>query len=412
MDKDGNATLFGFRAGAALLSEGQKLLLQFCLALYAQESQLKDIIVWMDEPEKHLHPAALLQVINKLTSVLTNGQLWIATHNINLLSHVPTTSIWYMEHGSISYSGNKPERVLRGLLGDDEAIAKLSNFMTLPEQMAGNQFAFECLFPPRTVETGSDDPQTNQIISSIIDLKNDSELIKILDFGAGKGRLLSTINETEPSTDIKVCDWLDYVAYDLVNGDEASCCAHIETAYGDSDGRYFTDNQRLMESLPKNSTDIIVLCNVFHEINPKDWLQLFSDHGVIRYLLKETGTLLIVEDQRLPYGEKAYNNGFLVLDKLQFKELFQVTTYEHTEKYDGRLRAHRIPANKLGNINADTRERAIKSLLATAKEQVRRIRDSESPDFRAGQQHAFWSQQLTNCTLALEELTGQDYMAC
>ena len=405
-DKQGNATLFGFRAGLSRLSEGQKLLLQFCVTLYAQESKLNEIIIWMDEPEKHLHPAALIQVIDKLSSVLTDGQIWIATHNINLLSHVPTSSIWYMDDGSVSYSGNKPERVLRGLLGDEEAVAKLSNFMTLPEQMAGTQFAFECLFPPKSIETDSDDPQTNQIISSINGLIEKKEKIKVLDFGAGKGRLLSTINELEKDADTMVSDWLDYVAYDLPDEDEDICPSHINITYGNSDGRYYTDETILKEEQEKNSVDVIVLCNVFHEIDPKDWLSLFDDQGAIRYLLKESGTLLIVEDQHIPYGEKAYNNGFLVLDKLQFQELFEVDKYEHKEARGDRLRAHFIPANKLGSISKLTRINAINSMLYTSKNKVKEIRDDDNPNFKLGLLHAFWSQQLTNATLALEELDG------
>lgn len=407
-DEDGEATLFGFRAGIAKLSEGQKLLLVFCTSLYSQESKLKDIIVWMDEPEKHLHPAALLHVIDKLTNVLTNGQLWMATHNINLLSHVPTSSIWYMEDGSVSYAGNKPERVLRGLLGDDEAISKLSHFMSLPEEMASNQFAFECLFSPQVVETGIDDPQTEQITTAINDLRANTETVKVLDFGAGKGRLLSTINELEASTEAETSTWLDYVAFDLSIDDEAICRSHIETTYETSTDRYFNNTQLLMETLPKQSVDIVILCNVFHEIDPREWPSLFDERSAIRYLLKPSGTLLIVEDQRLPYGEKAYSNGFLVLDKLQFQELFNITDYPHNDKRDGRLRAHRIPAESLGNVTAETRLSAIRSLQSASKENVKSIRSHVNPDFKTGQLYSFWSQQLTNSTLAIEEAHGSN----
>ena len=45
--------------------------------------------------------------------------------------------------------------------------------------------------------------------------------------------------------------------------------------------------------------------------------------------------LLIVEDQLIPQGEKAYNNGFLVLDILQFKILFNIDNYTVKMKKDG-----------------------------------------------------------------------------
>lgn len=399
---DGDATLFGLRAGAANLSEGQKLLLQFCITLFAQESDLKDLIVFMDEPEKHLHPAALIQVVDKLQSVLTDGQLWIATHSINLLSHVPPTSIWYMENGAVSYSGNKPERVIKGLVGDSCAVGRLCNFMALPEQMAANQFTFECLFPPLTVETGSEDPQTNQIIDSIRSCRDQNQTIRVVDFGAGKGRLLSTVNELD--SPVVVSEWLDYIAYDLPSEDESICRSHISETYSDRAERYFSSDKILKETVEKHSVDMIVMCNVFHEIDPKDWPELFSEYGIIRYLLKKDGFLLIVEDQHLPYGEKAFANGFLVFDKIQFKELFNLGAYEDRSARSGRLKSHKIPASALSNLTSASRSSAISSLKDDARGRIKGIRGKADPTFRDGQMHSFWSQQLTNASLASEEL--------
>jgi ABC-type multidrug transport system ATPase subunit len=209
-DENGDATLFNFRLGDAKLSDGQKILLQFCMAIYSKETKISDLILMLDEPENHLHPEALVGPIDRLVGAVNNGQIWIATHSINLLAHFDPSNIWYIEEGKVSYAGNKPKTVLDGLLGREDEIHKLSNFLSLPALMATNQFAFECLFEPQSVSTGNDDPQTNQIIASINSLIDGNNIVIVLDFGAGKGRLLSTIRELNSENDTDTKTWLDY----------------------------------------------------------------------------------------------------------------------------------------------------------------------------------------------------------
>ncbi len=402
-DTDGNATIFGFKIGSAQLSDGQKILLQFCLAIYSQETQLSELIIHLDEPENHLHPQALIEVVDKLSHALPNGQIWIATHSVSLLAHYEASSIWYMEDGKVSYAGNIPKKVLTGLIGNDDEVSKLQNFLALPAQMANAQFAFECLLAPQTLETGSDDPQTNQIINAIKLKLVNKEKIKILDFGAGKGRLLSTISEF-PS-EIPISQWLDYYAYDLDTPDKDSCEKVIETVYENDTVRYFNSEKQLQESAHQGSFDMIVMCNVFHEIDPRDWIELFNRHSVIVDSLKEVGTLLIVEDQLIPVGEKAYKNGFLVFDKIQFKKLFKITDdYPVSDaRDDGRLRAHFIPANQLTNVTHETKVEAIESLQHNAMKQVKSLREDEA-SYKNGKLHGFWVQQVANSQLALSEL--------
>ena len=101
-----------------------------------------------------------------------------------------------MEEGSISYAGRIPEKVLKGLLGNDDEIYKLSNFSSLPAQFAISQFAYECLFRPNAVAPDKNDPHTNQI-KGIISESKINRPIRILDYGAGKGRLASNFYESK-----------------------------------------------------------------------------------------------------------------------------------------------------------------------------------------------------------------------
>ena len=406
-NENNDATLFGFRLGDAKLSDGQKILLQFCMAIYSKETKISDLILMLDEPENHLHPEALVGLIDRLVNAVSNGQIWIATHSINLLAHFDPSNIWYIEEGKVSYAGNKPKTVLDGLLGRDDEIHKLSNFLSLPALMATNQFAFECLFEPQSVSTGNNDPQTNQIIASIESLINDNNIIKVLDFGAGKGRLLSTIRELNSENNIDTKAWLDYYAFDLPSTDNDVCKNIIDSVYDNDQTRIFNDEKTLIEEAPANSFDMIILCNVFHEIDAKDWLNFFNEHSIFAHALKEDGILLIVEDQLLAVGEKAYQNGFMVLDKIQFRKLFNINEdyLAHDARSDGRLKAHYIKKQFLRNVTSTTRTQAIESLLHTSQQQILHLRSpSTEQSYKNGKLHGFWVQQLANAQLALGEL--------
>jgi ATPase subunit of ABC transporter with duplicated ATPase domains len=123
---DGEAQLFGLPLGKTALSDGQKVVLQLCIAIHAQGANLNNLIIFMDEPENHLHPAALLDLVTAVQERVGNGQLWIATHSIPLLAEVDPSAIWWMEDNSISKAGNRPEQVLTGLLGDEVRRERLA----------------------------------------------------------------------------------------------------------------------------------------------------------------------------------------------------------------------------------------------------------------------------------------------
>ncbi|MDH0673909.1 AAA family ATPase [Empedobacter sp. GD03861] len=407
-DIDGNPTIFNTRIGEANLSDGQTILLQFCMALYAQEIKLDNLIIFMDEPENHLHPAALIEVLDKISSQVRNGQIWIATHSINVLAHFDPSNIWYMENGEISYAGNVPQKVLNGLLGDESEIDKLSNFLDLPAKMSMNNFAYESLLNPEVVFTDNTDPQTNQI-HKLIQKKIDSgEKIKVLDFGIGKGRLLASIHENERLNGRNVTDWLDFYGFDITEEYKDELEELFKEIYGDSSTRFFNDKAKLISSLGENTFDFIIMSNVFHEIEPKYWINLFNSPTSVFNTLKDEGVLLIIEDQYLAVGEKAHANGFLVFDELEFKKLFKIEQddgYITTDyRGDGRLKSHHIPKKCITRIDSNSKKVSLEVLLQNSKDKIKVIRAKDSPTFKDGKLHGFWSQQLANASLVLEEL--------
>jgi ABC-type multidrug transport system ATPase subunit len=406
--EEGYAEIFDKRIGEAQLSNGQLILLQFCMALFAQEAKLEDLIIFMDEPENHLHPAALIEVLDKITPHVKNGQVWIATHSINILAHFDPSNIWYIDNGKVSYAGNVPSTVLKGLLGDEEQVEKLSQFLALPSLMASNKFAYESLFYPNVVVTNTDDPQTNQIHEIIKSHSAKGVKIKVLDFGIGKGRLLSAIYENERLRNNDLMEWLDFYGYDKFDENKTLCLKIFEDIYGNSDNRYFNELKDLLTKNDEKTFDFIIMCNVFHEIEPAEWLNLFNSAISPFKLLKEDGYLLVVEDQFLAIGEKAHSKGFLVFDELEFKKLFKITTVDkyHSTDYrkDGRLKSHHIPKSCLSRISADSKKEALEILQQNAKDEIKKLRKKDEVSFKIGKLHGFWAQQLANASLALEEL--------
>ena len=94
---------------------------------------------------------------------------------------------------------------------------------------------------------------------------------------------------------VDFCGNLEYVALDKYDQDKANCLKNIERVYGCSEKKYYNNLTGLLSEHDKGSFDVIVLCNVLHEIDPKDWLSLFNND--ISPLLKDDiGFLLHIED--------------------------------------------------------------------------------------------------------------------
>ena len=404
---DGEATIFGFPLGKSKLSDGQIVLLQFCLAIFSQESSLNDLVLMMDEPENHLHPSVIIKVLDKIIECNPDGQIWIATHSIPLLAHFDLSQIWFVDNGRVNYAGKIPNIVLSSLLGDENEIAKLQDLMSLPAQFATSRFAFESLFNPKAIETNFTDPQSIQIHDKLLELSSTS-IIRVLDFGAGKGRIISNIYDLDIEIQQSLSSKLDYIAYDNHDKDRIFCEASLEKVYGTSTKRYFNSIDNLLSNYDKKSFHVVIMCNVLHEIDPKDWLNLFQKDGIITELLADNGVLLLVEDYQIPCGEKPYQNGFIVLDTPQIKELFMIkesdTDFLTTDaRGDGRLKSHIIPNSCLKRIDTDSRKTALKSLAKSSREKIKEIRLKEK-NYSNGRLHGFYVQQLANATLSLDEL--------
>lgn len=402
------------------LSEGQQLLFQFGCILHAQGASLSDCIVLMDEPENHLHPAVLTQIVDKLRSLLTDGQLWIATHSVPLIAHLVADEpdcLWYAESGNFKRAGRSPERVLESLMGGSDGAKRLHDFTLRPAQYAALSFMAQCLQPPGVVGPEVKDPQTSQIAEilwrhSVVGEKK----LRIMDFGAGKGRLLSTLASGQGLASQS----FDYYAYDNDDTNQADCQIEIDTIFsGDGKNRYFTDIHTLAAHIDGQSVDVVVMCNVLHEIDPDQWISLFGPSGVLCKLLAPTGHILFVEDYGITVGEQAHRFGFLLLDEPELCSLFWVKeadradcrfireTTVNDERYRNRLVAHLIGKDCIARITSQSQVNAIRGLHdRMAGELTSLLASDSSASSESGRAYARCSQLMANATLWLRTHQG------
>jgi predicted ATPase len=386
------------------LSDGQKALLVVAATLHAQRVNLDQAILLIDEPELHLHPDAQIEYVDRLIDATPNGQVWIATHSVHILSHVDPDSLWFVEGGDVRWAGTKPELVLSRLVGDEDRIGRLHRFVQLPAIHAMQRFAAECLLAPTIVSTGPEDRQSQQI-RKIIE-KMAARPLRVLDYGAGRGRILAALGEL---ADLQQS--IDYRGYEGFDSEAREECARaISEGYGitleDAANRVYADEDSLRTSINPGSVHIIVMCNVLHEVPPTDWAKLFT--GLFSHCLHPEGYLLIVEDMHIPHGENPHRYGFILLDTEQLQTLFDADR-EDPEQFrsvaDGdRLKAHLVRADLVAKVGPGTLRAALQRRHESAKREIRRLR-GEPASFAKGRLLGLYTMLLANASLALEDLT-------
>lgn len=134
-----------------------------------------------------------------------------------------------MDKGKVSFASEQPDKVLNSLMGGESNIAALREFIDLPEVLAINRFAAQCLLPPEVVSNISpNDPQVQIVASNI---GSSESILKMLDFGCGKGRLLESLLTT---FGLDLSSQLDYVGWDISDNNYEYCQQIISESRIDS----------------------------------------------------------------------------------------------------------------------------------------------------------------------------------
>ena len=380
------------------LSPGQKYLLRLCVALNCN-SIPDGTILFLDEPESHLHPKVLLELFDNLESRFKLGQIWIATHSIELISHFWYSDIWYMADNKAKKMGSRTEGIIKGVLGDDNRRYDLYQFISSPDAFVCNAFAVECLCKPEVIRKPINNDPSTELVKEIVQQKD-----VIVDFGAGKGRFLESyyLDNNRP-----LIDYFAYDRYGSVKDKEtgkcsADYCMEVMRKYNIPDTtNYFGTEDDFKPHMEKIHADKVLLINVLHEITPAQWKDTFQN---INLLLKSDGILLIVERKELTYGEKPLESDFFILHQDSLSKLFACKTddikfwsYENRNK----VFAFLIPKKLLGNVNNETIKQAINATKELSENKIRELKTDQITDslWEKGVALAFWTHQFTNASL-------------
>ncbi|KAF2508410.1 AAA family ATPase [Flavobacterium zhairuonense] len=372
-------------------SPGQKTLFAYAILFFYldvnSQTNIRDSIIIIDEPEKHLHPEAQITLINALKSIISkSGQLWIATHSVHILSHLEYDEIMMVKDNKIiPPSRTTPGKSFNDLMGLDNHIDELICFINSISEWAYGNFMTQCFKEPDVI-FGNDpnDPQF-KLFKEFIAQKTK---INLLDFGAGKGRIGYTLNEDEVVSEKTIYSAFepDKGNYEMLNN-----VPNIEKIYS------------LPTEIPDNYFDCVLLCNVLHEIHPQEWEDSLK---TAKRVLKDDGYLLIVEDRYLPKGENAHQFGYLILGAEETQILLNTDVVLELkleeEEFKERILFNAFKKDDI-NPDKDSIVNSIKKLKENSFYNLKLLRKT-TQDANQGRRYANETQLYINSQLALEVL--------
>lgn len=391
--------LFGRTLAEAKLSPGQQYLLRIAVACYRNRDS-ENMVFLLDEPELHLHPKAQIELIKALREKFSTAQFWVCTHSLTLISYLTVaekdTTVLYMQNGQTDIFRSNSSDILDGLIGAEENRFAIRQLLTTPDEYACNKFAVECFQKPEVFETGGgSDPQAG-LLGTIFHRGD-----VVVDFGAGKGRVLG---ELSLGPYRKVIPDIRYYAYDP-SDEHAGSCKAVMKSCGIPETQYFNDSEQLLETIHRQ-VDHVLLVNVLHEIDPVYWEEAFD---IISRLLKDTGQLVIVEREELTIGEAPYQNGFLVLTEASVDKLFASGHFppqRHEEKQY--IVKYAIPQSALP-VSRSNVLGCIEQIREDSIDSIKQVKGQSATDdmsrYRAGIKLAFHLHQYANASLILNSET-------
>lgn len=399
--------LFGRDMDKADLSPGQQYLLRMAVACFQNEDKA-NLIFFIDEPELHLHPKALIELIEKLRKKFPQSQFWISTHSLELVSFFAVTekdsAILHLQKGKVKRLRSDSSELLDGLIGNEKNQFAMQQLMMTPDAYACNRFAFECFDPPSTLPGKDGNDAEVAMIRTILSTGD-----VIVDYGAGKGRFWEELALGNGITQDGKCvvDAVTYYAYskkEIEDNEDAETCKAVMNEYGSNADNYFNDFDMLKNKI-SGTAKYVLLVNVLHEIVPDEWKEVFEN---AKLLLREDGKLVIVEREELMTGESPYEAGFLMITSNAAIDLFgeeHLEEYHHPEKEY--LVRYLVDPKGLEIKGTDS---AVRTIRQDALKEIKQIKEkADSVDrkekFREGIKLAFWLHQYANASILLDHKT-------
>ena len=388
------------------MSQGQIAVLSAGL-FDERAASLEPFHLFIDEPELHLHPITCINLMRELRRwVGRRGQLWIATHSISILSELHPSELWVLVDGRVmSPSISRVDSALVELLGTDMQRENLQLILSEPAKRAAYRFAAESIISPSVIKYRVMDPQSISIRTCVEEKEPlCGKRIRVLDVGAGLARLATVIRLEE-----RLRSRIEYYAYE-------PDCRYQDNVKKELRSLHDFDPESSPRDTPVRrisdaQVDVVVLCNVLHEVDPVRWCDLFSE---VSTALRGSGSLLILEDLHIPASEFAHRFGFLLMSPIELSVLFrikesQIFVHENAEEsYKERLMCAEIRGADVGRVTRVSVIRSIKGLRNNRKKDlraIRRCRGALRQSAQEGRELALIYQLIVNSDLALDSLS-------
>ncbi len=381
------------------MSPGELALFYLCILLiiikYNKEENQK-LVLLLDEPELHLHPKALMSFIDYLKNEGAIEMCCIATHSIFLIPLFDFYEIIHIENGTLQeYNSELYNDIYENIVGKNELLC---DFLISRDLWKYYQFIAECFYFPKIVEkVSTKDEQFLKFLRYIQELTMFYLDIKILDFGAGGGRLGKAIKLIGESENI-LREKIKYFYYD-----------RYQEKPTDLDCEAFRSIHEIR--LHNKKFNCVILMNVLHEIDINEWYNTFCD---IYTILEDDGYLLIFEVITLLHGEQPYgDNGYILLGEEQVRELFMVSHINmiHLKDVD-KTRMFIIPKTIVKRVTKESIMNALKSLKRSLLKELREqylfrkkiAHKKEEVSHQIVRNYGFLSQHYLNSLFAIEML--------
>lgn len=284
-------------------SDGQKVFF-VCLIfiMYGNPS-----ILIFDEMENHLHP----EYISALLGFIKNrvSQSIISTHHPHIIFSKHIDSVWYLEiqHDRFTSPGKLTRRQAKGNKPPFRTVKELSsNFLKVVNtyrlfDVYDNQLLrlsstvvsdltdycisiFTNLFNYEVVDNkqkSRPDLQTDGLAKYLLSRIQSRNIFRVLDIGAGKGKLLIDISRLGNIRLNKHVEWNLFEP-----------CDKVRSQLSDNMVSLNQFNINILDAFPEKPIDLIVIANVIHELTPLAISGILSNAA---RSIAEDGEIVIVE---------------------------------------------------------------------------------------------------------------------
>lgn len=375
------------------LSPGQRRLLRWAELIHEEVTGIEDAILLIDEPETHLHPAALVDVLRRLNS-LGPSQIWIATHSLPVLSLPISRCVFYVNGGSWRPMRAQMDAALGGLLGPERGVERIVRFLAESRELGFHHFVATAL--------SGDLGGFNSSELGLESEAKEGELtpVRVLEYATGRSTVLASLWASRARLSCALVD--GYVDRSDEEGEALERVLERINGEGSLPGYYRSVSA--ISAKGKREFDLFIANDLGRAQQPGTWVRLFGD---LAELIDEQGTLVFLSTGT------SFQRG-LPLGHGELSELFTISAQEwQRECASGRGSEAgqswaKIPAYFLSRVD---NESVAKMLERVRREAIDGLADLETGSFESeylrGVEFGRLATRLAAAELALGSL-GRD----